>query len=324
MTAWLGAARIWRRRVDADEQTAARVATLPRDDPFAALAQVAAWLDEPGAARDPDLCASLHAIERLDGAAAAHYRHATRRYLHEREQLPEATLYHWSDAVEQCLTRLARRYQSSVVQWRAIAAKHGQPKELLVRSMAGGVRSCAAILKWGYLRGTAAPVGLWADMCTLYAASEAAACARTPVHWIPNGAESSVEREFLKSCMLAVAQPQTLSPEQVDIAERVAGFCAADLGIAAATDARYGWLVDLESGEAPCARDRTAPLSARVRAFGLASDERLMRLLHLVATDRLLPGAFGTGLDKAGVTATLQRLAQRWRSAGAEPESLAA
>jgi hypothetical protein len=324
MTAWLGAARIWRRRVDTDQQMAARIATLPQDDPFAALTQVAAWLGELGSVRNLGLAASLRAVEQLDQAACGHYRNATRRYLQQHERLPRDTIRRWSDAVEGCLTQLARRYQSNVVLWRTSAAQHGLPKDLLVRSMAGGVRACAAVLKWGYLHRTDSPIGVWADMCTLYAAGEAAVCAHIPVRWMPNAGQTSVEREFLKGCMLAAAEPGTMSPGQVDIAERLAGYCAADLGLSPGADPRYVWLIDLESGDPPREIDRTAALPARARTFGVASDERLRRLLHLVETDRLLPAAFGAELDKAAVMATLERLTQRWLNAAARPEPLAA
>ena len=56
-------------------------------------------------------------------------------------------------AVEEYLTRLAQRYQSHVVQWRASSATSALPKALLVRSLAGGARACTAVLKWSYLRG---------------------------------------------------------------------------------------------------------------------------------------------------------------------------
>jgi hypothetical protein len=124
--------------------------------------------------------------------------------------------------------------------------------------------------------------------------------------------------------MLAAAEPGTMSPGQVDIAERLAGYCAADLGLSPGADPRYVWLIDLESGDPPREIDRTAALPARARTFGVASDERLRRLLHLVETDRLLPAAFGAELDKAAVMATLERLTQRWLNAAARPEPLAA
>ncbi len=292
----------------------ARVAALPREDLAAALAELAACLEELANVPRAELAGSLGALELLDQAARSHYRDATRRYLHEPERLREDTL---AATVDQCLIRLAQRYQSHVVLWRTSAAKYGLPKTLLVRSLTGGVRACAAVLKWSYLRQTAGPVGVWADMCTLYAAAEAAGCARTPSQWKYSVGEGCVEREFLKGCMLAAGAPEKLSPEQVDIAERLAGYCSSDLGLAYVMDERYPWYIDLEAGEPPDRYDRAAPVPARVRSFGIDSDERFRRLVHLVETDRLPPAAFGARLDKAGVMQTLRQLARQWLRADA-------
>ena len=109
--------------------------------------------------------------------------------------------------------------------------------------------------------------------------------------------------------MLAAGEPETMSPNQVDITERLAGYCAADLGLSQGTDLRYAWFVDLEAGGPPCQVDRTALPPARARSFGIASDERFCRLLHLVEADRLPPAAFGAKLDKDGVLQTLRQLA---------------
>ncbi len=228
------------------------------------------------------------------------------------------------ESVEACLTRLAQRYQSHVVLWRTTAAKSALPKALLVRSLAGGVRACAAVLKWSYLRQTAGPVGVWADMCTLYGVAEAAGCTRTPVEWKYSGGESCVEREFLKGCMLAAGGPETMSPNQVDITERLAGYCAGDLGLSQGTDLRYAWFIDLEAGEPPCQVDRAGLLPARARSFGITSDERFCRLLQLVEADRLPPAAFGAKLDKGGVMQTLRQLARHWLRPDPAREPLAA
>jgi hypothetical protein len=319
MTAWLRTRR--RSADDAERHTAARIAALPRDDPSAALAQVNVWLGELASVRPAGLAGSLSALELLDQAARSQYRAATRRFLHGPEGLRENTL---AATVEECLARLAQRYQSHVVLWRANAAKPALPKALLVRSLAGGVRACAAVLKWSYLRQTASPVGVWADMCTLYAVAEAAGCTRTLLEWQYSSSESCVEREFLKGCMLAAGGPETMSPNQVDITERLAGYCAADLGLSQGADLRYAWFIDLEAGEPPCQVDRTALLPARARSFGIASDERFYRLLHLVEADRLPPEAFGAKLDKGGVMQTLRQLARHWLRPDPAREPLAA
>lgn len=301
---------------------AVRVAALPREDPTAALAEIAACLKEFGDVPRAELDRSLSALELLDQAARSHYRAATRRYLRETEQQRENTL---PATVEECLARLAQRYQSHVVLWRTSALKHAPPKTLLVRSLTGGVRACAAVLKWSYLQRSPGPIGVWADMCTLYVAAEAAGCARTPSQWQHSGGEGCVEREFLKGCLLAAGAPETLAPAQIDIAERLAGYCSPDLGLAYGMDARYAWFIDLEAGEPPGRLlDPSALVPARVRSFGIDSDERFRRLLHLVETDRLPPAAFGARLDKAGVMETLRQLARQWLRADTGREPLAA
>ena len=133
-----------------------------------------------------------------------------------------------------------------------------------------------------------------------------------------------MEREFLKGCMLAAGGPETMSPNQVDITERLAGYCASDLGLSSGTDLRYAWFIDLEAGEPPCQVDPTASLPARARSFGIASDERFCRLLHLVEADRLPPAAFSARLDKGGVMQTLRQLARHWLRPDPAREPLAA
>jgi hypothetical protein len=160
-------------------------------------------------------------------------------------------------------------------------------------------------------------------MCTLYGVAEAAGCARTPVEW-KYGGESCVEREFLKGCMLAAGTPETMSPNQVDVTERLAGYCAIDLGLSQGADARYGWFIDLEAGEPPSQLDWTAPLPPRARSFGIDSDERFRRLLRLVEADRLPPAIFGAQLDRSGVMQTFQQLARYWLRADPAREALAA
>jgi hypothetical protein len=124
--------------------------------------------------------------------------------------------------------------------------------------------------------------------------------------------------------MLAAGGPETMSPNQVDLAERLAGYCAADLGLSQGADVRYAWFIDLEAGEPPCQVDSTTLLPVRARSFGIASDERFCRLLHLVETDRLPPAAFGAKLDKGGAMQALRQLARYWLRPDPAREPLAA
>jgi len=307
----------------------ARIATLPADDPFSALQQVSEWLDGRASSRPAELDTAQEAIELLDQAARTRYRDATRRYLRMRSQMSEDSITACSDAVEGCLVRLAQRYQSHVALLRVNAAKQTLSKDVLVRAAAGGIRACASVLKWSYLRGRPCRIGVWADLCTLLVAAEVVGGARNPVALAPGSRETSVEREFLKACLLAAAAPDRLAPEQVDIAERLAGYCAGDATLSALAEPFHTYWIDLEAGEPPGQVDPATLPPGRGRSFGMHSGERLRRLEHMVEADRLPHTAFGVDLDKPQVLATLAHLEQRWlvtaeRVARTPPTPLAA
>jgi hypothetical protein len=306
-----------RLRPGADAQTdarqvAARVTGLPGDDPFVALTTVAAAIKPLRAGKPMKIAVTQDALELLDHVARAHYRDATRRYLRERNRLTEPQLATLSCQVEDCLVQLAQCYQSHVVLWRTQAAGNGAAKGMFVRAMAGGTRACASLLKWSYLRQTECRVGVWADICTLYATAETAACERVPVRLAPGAVQTSVEREFLKGCMLAAAHPQALLPGQVDIAERLLEYCAADIGLEKVNAHGLPFFIDLAAGEPPQVGAASAALPPYSRWFGVHSADRFRRLQRLIATDRLAPSLLSVDVDKSAVMQVLEHLAARW------------
>ena len=308
----------WRRlRQGTDAQTdvhevAARVAGLPGDDPFVALTTAAAAIRSLRAGKSVEIAVMQEALELLDHAARAHYRDATRRYLRERKRLTEPQLATLSCGVEDCLVQLAQCYQSHVVLWRVQVARNGAAKGAFVRAMAGGTRACASLLKWSYLRQTECRVGVWADICTLYATAETAACERVPVRLAPGAAPTSVEREFLKGCMLAAASPQALSPGQVDMAERLSEYCAADIGLEGAHGHGLPFFIDLAAGEPPQVGAASVALPPHARWFGIQSPDRFRKLQRLLQTDRLAPSLLSVDVDKSAVIQVLEHLAAKW------------
>jgi hypothetical protein len=296
--------------------------TQSAEDPFAGLAVLSARLDtlraQPASAPD-DVAQRLGVIE-LDARRC--YRDATRRYLAGLRTQPAETLAGWGATVEACLVRLAHAHQSLVAPWSSARQKVRLAPDAVVPVLARGARACAAILKWSYLRGTPARAGVWADLCRLYAMAEGRACARTPLAGAPGvDARSSVEREFLKACMLWIARPVALGPEQVDIAERVVEFCTPGFSLSSAGDSRFAHLVDIEGGEPPLLREPGRALVPSLRSVGLDGGDRLLgALLRLVQADRIPPRWFGTEVDKALVLDTLRHVASCWTA----PEQAAA
>jgi hypothetical protein len=304
-----------------------QLAGLPADDPFAALEQIGDRLGTWRADAHGDVHGAAQRLADLEAAARRCYRDATRRYLGALQRESAETLAAWGETVERCLLRLAHAHQSQLVPWNAPRKRLGMPPELVPAVFARSMRAGAALLKWSYLRGSAEPVGVWGDMCRLYAMAEARSCARTPVAPAP-GLEprSSIEREFLEACLLSAARPGELRPEQADIAERATHFCVAGFALSSAGDPRFVHLIDIEGGDGPRRREPDRALGPAWRSFGLDGGDRLLAaLMRLVQSDRIPPRAFGTEVEKAVVVATLQHLEACWQPnqtavAPAQPE----
>jgi hypothetical protein len=287
---------------------------VPGDDPFAALGQIgdclAAWREEGHG----DLPTAAQRLADLETAARRRYRDATRRYLGALQHESPATLCAWGDTVETCLMQLAHAHQSLLVPWTDRHKRGGMPAETVPAVLSRSMRAGAALLKWSYLRGLPEPVGVWGDMCRLYAMAEARACARTPVAPGP-GLEprSSIEREFLEACMLSAARPGQLRPEQADIAERATHFCVPGFALSSAGDPRFAHLIDIEGGDGPRRREAGLVLGPAWRSFGIDGGDRLLAaLLRLVQADRIPPRDFGMELEKSLVVATLEHLEASW------------
>jgi len=306
-------------------QDAADPLMLAAEDPFAALAQIADLL----AGLRTDARTARHEwvprLADMEMRARRCYRDATRRYLASLRSEPAETLSAWGRTVETCLVQLAHAHQSLVVPWRDARGGAGLAPDMVPVVLARGVRGCASVLKWSYLRGSAEPVGVWGDLCRLYALAEGRACARTPTALAPGlDLRSSIEREFLEACMLHIAQPARLRPEQVDIAERVTHFCAPGFALSGAADPRFAHVIDIEGGDAPQQRAPGTTGGSTLRSFGMDGGERLLAsLLRLVRSDRIPPRSFGTEVEKDVVVRTLEHLEACWLPPAARPSPAA-
>jgi len=293
-------------------RTAERLGALPDDDPVTAMARLSGLMSDLRSwSRHPDE-GSGEALTRIDAAARAAYRAATRRHVagdraqgpHRPEDVRAVT--------QECLLRLAQSWLWLAIPWAdadsAAAAAYGRGAPAIAR----GLRACAAVLKWSYLWHSQVPTGLWADACRLMACGESLGVSRAWVRLDP-GADwySCVEREFLKGCMLSVADPERMSPAQLDTAERVLEFCADALVLSRGEDRRLRFVIDLEDGAPP--RPAAGPFASGSRSLGMdCYDVRLDDLIRRVSAGQLRAAAFGPVLDQRLVLHTLLQLRRRW------------
>lgn len=289
-----------------------RIAALPRDEPVDTLARLSGLLsDVRGWSRQPDDEASA-AVALIDPAIRAAYREASRRHVAgDRMPLshPPADVH---GVGQECLLRLAQTHQWLALPWTGGAtpapASHAKAGPVLAR----GVRACTAVSKWCYLFQSPVPAGLWADACRLLLAAEALGYSRTPVIVdADNPWHTSVEREFLKACMLAASGPERMAPAQLDAAERALEFCADALVLVAHEDRRLRFVIDLDDGEAPRVADgRFTEMS---RSLGMnCYDVRLDDLIRQVTAGRMRASAFGSVLDQPLLLRTLLQMRARW------------
>lgn len=289
-----------------------RIAALPRDEPVDALVRLSGLLsDVRGWNPQPD-DEAIGALALIDPAVRAAYRAVSRRHV-TGDRIP------WSQppanvhgVVQECLLHLAQTHQ-----WLALPWMDGRTPTPVAHTKAGpilarGARACSAVLKWAYLHQSPVPTGLWADACRLLLAAEALGYSRTPVIIdADNPWHTSVEREFLKGCMLAASGPERMAPAQLDAAERALEFCADALVLVAHEDRRLRFVIDLDEGEAPRAADgRFTEMS---RSLGMnCYDVRLDDLIRQVAAGRMRASAFGSVLDRPLLLRTLLQMRTRW------------
>jgi hypothetical protein len=289
-----------------------RLAALPGDDPVSALARLSGLLSDVRSWSRTPGDETLAAVAAIDAELRAAYRHITRYQVtgdpapwpHPRADV--------RTVVEECLLRMAQTYLWLSLPWTDPAAGRAAGHHRAGTVMARGLRACTAVLKWTYLWHANLPSGLWADSCRLLSCAEALGISRAPLGIDPTGEwRTSVEREFLKACMLATSGPERMSPAQVDAVERTLEFCADALVLSPRQDRRLRFVIDLDDGAPP--RPASGLFGETSRSLGMdCYDVRLDDLIKRVATGRLRASAFGPVLDQALVLHTLSQARARW------------
>ena len=120
--------------------------------------------------------------------------------------------------------------------------------------------------------------------------------------------DSSVEQEFLRAVMLAIASPGSMLPEQTEVAERLVAHCASHFLIGTRSTESMRYFIDMQADASPHRIPLSGRIPATARAFGAGNaigelhrlDARTgkvaTQLVHEISHQPHLTGRVRTGL----------------------------
>jgi hypothetical protein len=299
---------------DAAESARALIDSLQGDQPLAILSELAAHLDSLRAASRTRPLQAYEAVDLVDRSGRAHFRKAAHEYVLGQRKLTKFQDEQLWNTVAAYLNELCQGYRHCLAKFEVGAEGSGELAALLPLITARAVRLCAARLKWSYLRYRVPSHDEWEEIKGLYLLAEAADYARASVAIYRGAAgETSVEQEFLKALMLAAASPESLTPEQVEVAERLVARIERTVTLAAEPGVLHHHFIDLRSNAGPRRLATVRRISDTARTFGAPRGvTQLHALEKALEEERVSPRELGLSqeFDVEIVQATLRHVSR--------------
>ena len=288
------------------------ISELPQDT-FKALGEVAYWLDSLHATDGFRVDRRLELIDELEQFARPRLRKLAQDYLQVRSQkfqenrlwVAQADFWRLSGAgYVQCIDGI-----------QADAPGANALKARVPIIVARAMRAMSQQLKWSMLRYGPVDASLWENLGRLYALAESKGFTDKAVALYDAGqGETSAREELLRILMLSAGSVDSMTPEQVEIAERSVALFARDFVLAAEPEAGCTHVFDLTARKSP-ARPHGASIESSVRYFGAgAALAAMSRLRGILLTEGALPSEvnFGADYDPKAVAEVWRHLMQYW------------
>jgi hypothetical protein len=285
-------------------------------DPIPALEQLSSHLDAIKTADNLKPGRAWEIVDLLDRSGRQLQRRMTQEFVAEGQRLTKFQQQRLWSTVYTYWTQLAEGYRFCLSKYEVGAVGAAMLKPHLPRITCRAMRACGGQLKWTLLRYGPVEPRVWHDLGGLYLLAESQQFARVGVS-VYRGAkgESSPEREFLRTLMLAVSAPDGLLPIQIEVAERVIAHLAASFRVASRPGKGIHYLFDL-SGERPPGRlPANATLAPSVRCFGPGeASVQAAEMAKFIDEHQVLPlePSLGGAYDPGLVQATLRHLVRYW------------
>ncbi len=195
--------------------------------PFAALEEMAAYLDEVKTAESLKPARALEIVELLDRAARPIVRKLTLEYLSSHRRLTRFQQHRVWFTCHSLLGQLAEGYQTCLARYQAGSPGASALRSALPRMAGRALRAYGGKIKWTLLHYGDIDPDVWLQMVRLYAMGEALGYNDGIVTmYRGERIESSPLREFLRPLMLFMSAPQSLPPLQIEIVDRLTAVWA--------------------------------------------------------------------------------------------------
>jgi hypothetical protein len=289
---------------------------LSASDPLKALDELAHWHESVSATEGFRPEVRIQILFSLDESAQPRLRKVAREYLAAARPSRVQENLLWTkahDYYRQCGHAYGRAIDSVLQGAKGADAAKPMLALLAVRAL----RALAQQIKWLHLRYGPVDPAVWRVLNGVYAFAESRDIgdAAVPAAYPDAPGPTSPREEFTRALALVTSSPDSLTPHELDLAERVIGDFAGSFVLAPKPAADLTHWTDLAQGIAPQRLARTPPAGPGLRYFGGgAALGALKKLIERIESTGQVPASLVAGAvpDPEGTLELLRRLLFRW------------
>jgi len=243
------------------------LAELPTDNAFEALEKITGWLTSVTTTPDFRPDNRLAIIQLLNETGQLFSIEVQRQYLAASRLQSSQDKWLWQAALD-FSQRGAEAYTACLNEMRQHDGNVLPPEQLaLVCTRA--MRAYAIQLKLLLMRYLPVERRIWDGLFGLYSMAQAVGAATTQVHTFQNEArQSSPQQELLRALMLEVASPESLTPDQLELASRVASRFADEFDFLRQPNEDCGYYINLAQPQPPEYMNKEMTVNASFRFLG--------------------------------------------------------
>jgi len=298
------------------ESVETQLATRPKLDAIGILQELSALSDALFANHRIAPGQAFDIADLIDRTCRPHFRKVSHEYILGSRRLTKYQDDRIWNTVSGYLGQLVHMYRFCLAQYEVGLQGGDTLRRQLPIITARAVRACAGRLKWCYLRYRAIEPEQWSELASLYLVAEAAGFSREALTIYRGAAQpSTVEQEFLRALMLAIASPDSLLPEQIEVAERLLAHCSPHFLITTRPTPELRHYIELRSDSGPHRLPLAGRMLVTARAFGAGDGvDELHNLLGRLDDGRLTRSELGLSqeFELEVIRSTAHHLLRHW------------